>query len=344
MQSRNLKSRIILLGLAVIMLLSAMACSKTEDTPHKDEKITIKDQLGREVTLDKEAERIVSGYYISTSMLIALGLKDRVVGVEANANTRPIYAMAAAEFLDLPNVGTAKDFNLEGTLALEPDLVIVPVRLKDTISTLEDMGIKVIAIDPEDMDLLKESLQIIGKATGTEDRAKKLISYYDEKTQKIKEIAKNNEESKKRIYFGGNSDFLSTATKRMYQNYMIETAGGENVADIDDNYWAIISYEQLISYNPDMIVIAPGAKYSKEDILEDYKLSGIDAIKNKQVYAMPSNIELWDSPIPSSILGTMWLNSILHEDEYSYEEFLDDLVEFYQEFYEISIEKEKISK
>src|SRR5690606_14065576 len=199
----------------------------------EEEKITIIDHLGREIVLEKEAEKLVSGYYITSSMLIALGLKDNVVGIEAKANSRPIYSLAAPEFLDLPNVGTAKEFDLEGTVSLEPDLVILPIRLKEAVESLEKLGINVIAVNPEDMDLLKETLVMIGQATGTMDRAERLIDYYDEKIQEIKKLTTSKD--KKRIYFGGNSDFLSTATSKMYQNYMIETAGGENVAaHIDD--------------------------------------------------------------------------------------------------------------
>lgn len=359
MYSTKPVKRILAFGLIFAILFTMVGC-KNDDIAHDEENtkqvepqvevldeipknIDIKDHLGRVVTFDGEVERIVSGYYISTSMLIALGLKDKVVGVEANAGTRPIYQLAAPEFLDLPSVGTAKDFDLEGTLALQPDLVILPIRLQDSINTLEGMGIKVIGINPEDMDLLKETLEFIGKATDTEEKAEKLIAYYDEKTKKVKEIADANEGDKKRIYFGGNSDFLSTATRRMHQNYMIETAGGENAADIDDTYWAVISHEQLIAYNPDIIVIAPGAKYSKEDVLGDSKLTSIAAIRDNEVYVMPSTIELWDSPVPSSILGTMWLNSILHPDDYDYEEFIDDVVEFYGEFYNTTIEREMLN-
>lgn len=318
--------------------------AETENEESEDENtITIKDHLGREVIIEKEVERIVSGYYITTSMMIALGLEDNVVGIEAKAKSRNIYALAAPSFLDLPDVGTAKEFNLEGCIALQPDLVILPVRLKEAVESLEKLGINVIAVNPEDMGLLIETLEIIGLATGTKDRADKLISYYDEKTSQIINIAKNKEQ--KRVYIGGNSDFLSTAPKKMYQNYMIETAGGINVAsDIDDTYWATISYEQLLAYNPDLMIIVPSANYTKDDIIKDNKLSAINAVQNNEIYAMPDTLEAWDAPIPSSILGTMWLTSILHEEDYSYDEFKQDVVDFYKKFYNIEINKEDITR
>ena len=76
--------------------------------------VTLTDQAGREVTLEAEPETIVSGYYIPSSLLIALGLKDKMVGIEAKAGKRAIYKLAAPDLIELPSVGTAKEFDLEG--------------------------------------------------------------------------------------------------------------------------------------------------------------------------------------------------------------------------------------
>ena len=111
--------------------LSSEESSTEADAEQTVYPITVTDQAGREVTIEKEPSSIVSGYYISSSLLIALGLKDKVVGIEAKADKRPIYKLAAPELTELPNVGTAKEFNLETCAALSPDLVILPMKLKD---------------------------------------------------------------------------------------------------------------------------------------------------------------------------------------------------------------------
>ena len=111
--------------------------------------VTVTDQAGREVTIEKEPESIVSGYYISTSLLLALGLKDKVTGIEAKASKRPIYKLAAPEFLELPNVGTAKEFDLETCASLSPELVILPMKLKDAAQSLSELDIPVLLVNPE---------------------------------------------------------------------------------------------------------------------------------------------------------------------------------------------------
>lgn len=318
----------------------------TEDnTPKVDEptEIVVTDHLGREVKFDKPAETIVSGYYISSSIVLALGLQDKLIGIEAKPDNRPIYKLAAPEFLELPTVGTMKEFDLEGTAALNPDLVVLSVRLKDSVESLEKLGIKVIAINPESMEELEEALDMVGKATGTEERANSLKEYYGDKLEYLSKLTEGKE--KKDIYLGGNSDYLSTASKKMYQDILITNAGGNNVAgDIDDTYWATISYEQLIQYNPDVIIGAAGASYTADDIKNDDKLKSIKAVENGEVYIIPNSFELWDSPIPSGIIGTMWLTSVLHEEDYPFEKFKDDTYDFYKEFYGVEINKDDITR
>ncbi len=308
----------------------------------QETEMTVVDHLGRTVTVTEVPEKIVSGYYISTSAVVALGLEDKLVGIEAKADSRPIYSLAAPQLLELPNVGTAKEFDLEGCIALKPDLVILPMRLKDQIQTLEDMGLTVIGVNPENQVLLEEMITMIATLTGV-DTGQELFDYYHTKETELKN-AYGDESEKPTVYLAGNSSLLSTATAKMYQNDLIEIAGGTNVAgDIDDSYWAEISYEQLVEYNPDYIIVVAEAKYSKEDIMNDANLAGLSAIENDKVYVMPSQFEAWDSPVPSSILGKAWLTNVLYPEKYTNEQFADDASDFYQQFYNFTANKEELS-
>ncbi len=329
------------ISITVATMLVACGQKQVEDgienSAVENKTVTVTDHLGREVELTGEAKRIVSGYYITTSMLIGLGVEEDVVGVEAKANTRPIYALAAPELLELPNVGTAKEFNLEGCLELDPDLVILPVKLKDSVSALENMGVTVLAVNPENEELLKETFLLLGEATGKQDEAKEWIEMHDDESQELVDIVEE-VETKPTVYLGGNSSLLSTGGAKMYQNTLIEMAGGVNVAaDITDTYWAEISYEQLIEYNPEVIVLASDASYTKEDVLSDEVLKDVDAVKNGRVYKMPGAFEAWDSPVPGTILGAQWLCSILYPQESPYDDFVEDVKEFYEDFYGVEI-------
>ena len=308
--------------------LSSEESSTEADAEQTVYPVTVTDQAGREVTIEKEPSSIVSGYYISSSLLIALGLKDKVVGIEAKADKRPIYKLAAPELTELPNVGTAKEFNLETCAALSPDLVILPMKLKDAAQSLTDLGIAVLLVNPESQDLLTEMINTISEAA-------KLLAYIDSQKDMLTSALSGVEPES--VYLAGNSSFLSTAGPSMYQSSIIELAGGKNAADsITDTYWAEISYEQLLAWDPSYIIIASDAEYTVDDVMNDPNLAECTAVKNSHVYAIPGDVEALDSPVPAGILASVWLAGILHPDQVSTDTYTTEMTNYYETFYGIN--------
>ena len=318
--------RILALLLTIALLLS-LSPSFAEGYP-----MTLTDQAGREVTLDEKPERLVSGYYISTSLLIALGLEDQLVGIEAKAAKRPIYRLSAPELIDLPNVGSAKEFDLEGCAALEPDLVILPKKLKNAAETLENLGIDVLLVNPENQELLNGMMDLLSAATGTEEEAAKLKAFTAKQEAMLEEALRGAD--KPSVYLAGNSSMLSTAGDAMYQSDMIRLAGGVNAAgEISDPYWVEISYEQLLAWDPEYIILASDASYTVEDVMNDPNLASCKAVANGHVHQLPSKAEAWDSPVPSGILGAVWLAGVLHPEVISAKDSAALMDEYYETFY-----------
>lgn len=101
-------------------------------------------------------------------------MQNELVGVEAKADKRNIYSLSAPEIQSLPSIGTAKEFDLEGCAALAPDLVIVPAKLKDSIPQMEEMGLTVLAVKPENQADLFGAIELLAQATNTTARGEEL--------------------------------------------------------------------------------------------------------------------------------------------------------------------------
>lgn len=343
--------------LAVVMVLSFAACGQEpapapqpEPTTDVTYPVTVKDMAGREVTLEKQPERIVSGYYISSSACIALGLTDKMVGIEDKSAKRPIYKLAAPALIDLPNVGSAKAFDLEACIATEPDLVILPMKQKDTAQTLQEMGIATLLVLPESHEQLIEMFTLIGTATNTVKQAEKLISYYNTKLSAVAELTRDiPDDEKPVVYLGSTSDILRTAPREMYQASLITTAGGKNAGDVlEGSSWTDIDNETFLTMNPDIIVIptdnfaVSSPDYTAEDVMNNPTFSDVTAVKNSAVYQMPVGYEAWDSPVPSGILGTLWMLKTLRPELYPAEQFAADVNEFYTVFYGFSVNEQDL--
>ena len=341
--------KITALLLIVAMMLSFAACSQSEkpevSTPVPTEEstpattaapgyypITVTDQAGREVTIEQEPQRIITAYYITSSLLIALDLDDRIVGIENDPEKRAIYNLSAPQLLELPQIGTAKELDIEAVMALEPDLLVLPMKLKNAVPPLEELGLTVLLVDPEDQQRLNGMIQLVGQATNRNDLAESLLAWIAQQQAFLADTLTDIDMPT--VYLAGNSSMLKTAGDAMYQADMIRLAGGSNVAGaIEDTYWAEIDYEQLLAWDPEYIILAAEATYTVEDVLNDPNLADCKAVVSGNVYRLPNQAEAWDSPVPGSILGALWLSNILHPDKLSDAESTARMNEFYETFY-----------
>lgn len=309
--------------LALTLTLPLFGCDAPKGT------LTLTDQAGRTVTIEKDPEAIVSGYYISTSMLLALGEKNHLVGIESKAETRALYPAVGLD-LSIGGYGTKKAFETEKAALLQPDLIILPYSLKQSADEISAVtGAPVLVVNPESDPLMQEALSLLAEATGTQEKAKELTNYVDEAISKVQTL-----ESTPSVYLAG-SDLLRTAGSKMYQSTLIQNARTVNVASsISDSSWANISYETLLSYQPDYLILSSACPLSVEEVLSDKNLAALSAVREGKVYQMPTLYEAWDSPVPGAFLGSLWLASVCHA-EYPVSAFEQTAEEFYRLFYGI---------
>jgi iron complex transport system substrate-binding protein len=272
-------------------------------------------------------------------MLLALGEKDNIKGLESKATTRAIYEKCGIDAKDsdkggIGGYGTKKAFETEKAAALNPDLIVLPYSLKDSADEISTAcSSPVIVVNPESNQLMSECITLLGKVTRNDERATQLNSYIE---NSITTMQSKVDSSTPTVYLAGTSGIVYTAGAKMYQNALITNSKATNVAaSVAGSSWAEVSYETILSYNPDVIVISSDSSATVESVLADSNLSTLSAITNQKVYKMPSSYEAWDSPVPSAFLGTLWLAATYHTG-YSMDEFNATTKEFYKTFYGIN--------
>ncbi|MDL2248331.1 ABC transporter substrate-binding protein [Tyzzerella sp. OttesenSCG-928-J15] len=299
-------------------------------------KVTLTDQAGRTVTFNANP-KVASCYYISTLISLVIGGEGNLVGIENQNSHQPIYE-SFGNIGNLPQVGSGKGINYEELATTGAEVIIIPKRLQESIPQLEQIGVQAVVVVPETLDGLLECFEILGKVYGQEAKASEVISYYNNKIKEIGEYTKLRSSNAPKVYFAGNSSFLNAGTGAMYQNTIIELAGGVNVArDLTSGSWSQISVEQLQLYEPEIIFVSNGANYTVEELYTDVRLKGIPAIENKQVYAFPSTKDAWDVPSASSILGIMWAANKINGSVYAESKMAAEVEAFYTTFYKTNV-------
>ncbi|MCR4419602.1 MAG: ABC transporter substrate-binding protein [Clostridia bacterium] len=330
--------------LALIVLAAFLpACAGTPQSPpsadtgqeNRPQTVTVTDGIGRQVEVPQKVERIAVSYGIATHFLYALGVQDRLVGIDTPSRTNQFFLALHPGFKDLPAVGSPKEINVEQIIALKPDLVLVPGRNKEMVEQLAGKGLTVFGVVAEDLDQLMDTMSNLGRALGREERAERFNQYYRQMLDRIQSETQALEGSARpKVYLVGPMGTLSTASGEMYQHFLIEAAGGRNAAGDLKGGWVEVSPEQLIQWDPDVIVVVKYASdTSPEKILQDPRWKNIKAVQNKNVFWFPSDLTPWDYPSPQAVLGLVWLAKILHPDLFADLDPLQEANSFYKEFY-----------
>ncbi len=268
--------------------------------------ITVVDDFGFKVTIDKKPERIVSLAPSNTENLFALGLGDEVVGVTDYCNYPP-------EAKNRTKIGGFTTINIEKIVQLNPDLVVASYgNGEQNVETLKNLGLKVIAFNPKSIKDIEKNILILGKITGKERKAEKIVKFMEEKVNESRNYFK----TKPKVVHILWHDPIWVSGSETFIDEIIRIAGGEN-AFSDLKGWKIVSKEDIISRNPNVILVNSGSgmggkgkNYIYEWVIRELD---IDAVRKGHVYVV--NADLISRPSYRIVFALENVSKILREIE-----------------------------
>ncbi|MFW5986401.1 MAG: ABC transporter substrate-binding protein [Halanaerobiales bacterium] len=284
---KSTKNLSLLLVFFIVICISSTAAAQFP--------VTVRDDLGTEVTLEKEPERIISLAPNVTEMLFSIGLADKIVAVTDYAD----YPEAA---MDKDTVGTITDPSIEKIVSLEPDLVIAAkINKEEIISELRSLGIKVAGFDPTGIDETLYTMKQVGRLTGNSREAQKVVTDLHLKLSEISQAVNSVLENKERpeVFYEIWNDPLSTAGAGTFIDDMIEKAGGTNIGREASGAWPQYSLEMLLIQDPEVYISSPHSashEVTPEKIKNRKNYDKLRAVKNDRIYIVNQDIVSRPSP------------------------------------------------
>jgi len=280
--------------------------------------IEIIDQEGRAVTLEKIPESIISLSPANTEILFALGLGDKVVGVTQYCN----YPEEAQEKTKIGGFSSTDiDVSIEQIVAMGPDLIFATeTHMAEVVPKLEqfvpDAAVIVLMTSTESFDVVFEAIEIAGEATGTGEQAAQIVSGMRARIEAITDVTENLIESEKpQVFYIVWHEPIFAIGGGTLGNTLIEAAGGINLFQDTDGA-PMTDLETIIDRNPDVILaslgVGTGADLSYQFVLNDERLSGVNARINNQIY--PVNTDLYGRPGPRLVEALEELAALLHPE------------------------------
>ncbi|HQS32568.1 helical backbone metal receptor [Polaromonas sp.] len=229
-----------MMRLAVHLLLLFMAVGPAHA-------LQVTDDRGVTVSFAQTPQRIVSLLPSLTESVCAMEQCQRLVGVDR-------YSNYPASVKALPVLGGGLDPNIEGIVALKPDVVLMAVSSRAS-SRLESLGLKVVALEPKTHADVRRVLQTLGvlldvPASQGADRLWRIIdSSVSAAAQSLSPKVK-----KTRVYFevnrgpyaAGESSFIGETLTRL---------GLKNVVPASLGPFPKLNPEFVVRANPDLIMI-----------------------------------------------------------------------------------------
>lgn len=288
------------IGLSVLLALGLLAAcgeqsvndkeaTKQEQQVTKQQEatfpVTITDATGKDFVLEAPPERMISLIPSNTEILFGLGLNDKIVGI----NDYDDYPPEAA---DKEKVGST-EFNIEQIIALQPDVVFAHesgmASLGGAMEQLEAAGVKVFVVkNASNFNDIYTTIEQLGRATGKLPEAQKLIAHMKAKVEEVQ--AKLHDVKPKKVFVEiSDEPDIYTPGKNTFMQEMLDMIHAENIA-ADTDGWFKIDAEQIITKNPDVIVVT--YNYVPDILTKIPQRAGfetITAVKNKAVVQVDEN-------------------------------------------------------
>ena len=309
----------------------------------------IKDMTGRKVVLPDKITKVISVSPPGTYLLYAI---DPYVVAGLNFPfTEEEKKYLLPRFYNLPVIGgffgQGRTLNVEEVLKIKPDFILIwawnwkDSALQEKIEkSLKPLGIPWVNVKLDRLEDYPDAILFLGDILNKKDRSKKLYQYAINTFKEVKSVVdKIPPEKRIRVYYAEGPDGLQTEREKSVHAELIPMAGGINVHKGDplDHYGKEqVSMEQVLMYNPDVILVEDRRFYEK--IFLDHRWRNIKAVREKRVYLIPRLPFNWFDRPPSfmRILGLKWLTNILYPDYYKID-IIKETKEFYKLFLQVNI-------
>ncbi len=339
-----MKKRVISILMVLIVLILA-GCSKKEDASVPSavpETRVVIDQMGTEVTLPVNVEKVANFWFANNQIQLLLGAADKLV---ATINGMPNYAWYCKVYprmATMPELADSKNVNLEELYKLEPDVVLTSSA--GLAEICRNAGLAVVYIMFQDFDGLKETIRIDAEVFGGDApaRADRFFKYLDKNISLVAERTKDIpiEDRPTVMHIVNGTNLLKIDGTDCIINEWIKLAGGRNGLDIEGNM-KVVTIEEILKADPEYIIVGGGLKTEgKKKIMADPAWANLTAVKTGKVFSNPQGVFHWDRYSSEEALQVIWAAKLLHPDLFKDVDIVKETKYFYKEFFDYELSDE----
>ncbi|WP_025886403.1 ABC transporter substrate-binding protein [Asaia prunellae] len=279
--------------------------------------------------------RIVDGWYAHNATLIMLGASDKIIGTVISPDRFP-WMMCIAPQLREARFFSSMTLNAEAVLALHPDLVFV-TKQAGSIDGLHKLGLNAVAVGFTDFTGLVETINQSAILLDT-DLARAQANRYRMALSRLLAQRRSTVHAPRILHIASLAPLTVDGDQSIIDEW-IRDAGGMNAATGLHGNKRPVSFEQILTWAPDIIIM--GADAGNPDRLADNPLwSHIPAVTRHKVFRNPAGVFNWDRYSPELLLQIVWARQLVQKGAIDRAVMIGKIKDFYSDFYRHPIDED----
>ncbi|MFT6275658.1 MAG: iron complex transport system substrate-binding protein [Halioglobus sp.] len=247
--------------------------------------IAVEDFMGRTVTLNAPAQRIIALAPHIVENLFSAGAGEKIVGVVSFSN----YPEQAQ---NIPEVGSYNAYSLETIVSLKPDIIVMwgSGNGMAALEKFERLGIPVFVSEPKLLSDIPKTIRLLAMLAGTLETGELEAQRIEFETEQLATQFRDTAEIS--VFYQIWNDPLQTLSGDHLINQVITLCGGRNVFFDAKTLAPRISIESVLLRNPDSIVASGMSQVRPEWLDEWLDYPSLNAVKNVALFSVdPDHIQ-----------------------------------------------------
>lgn len=347
MNRRRIATGRLLSGLLLVGLiasgLSARALADTGDTgPAGSLKPRqVQDDRGQQVSVPSSPARIADAWFAHHVLLMTLGAGSRIVATVNHPASQPWMFKVLPALNDATAVdGTA--FNAETLLAGHVDLMFTALGDRQA-TAYRQLGLPVMQMGYTDLAGLKRSMLNTANALGGGEPGVRALAYnafLDQQLAAVNQVVAGIPPEKRPnvLHIASVNPLKVDGADTLIDDW-ITIAGGRNAATGLKGNMQIVSAEQLLAWQPDVLVLAAGAG-DLAQAAQPTLLNQLEAVRNGRVLRNPAGVFPWDRYGTEVALQIAWAAQQLHPALFPDVDMAAQTMDFYRRFFDYPLTPE----
>jgi iron complex transport system substrate-binding protein len=346
----KLSYSIIILMLIIIFAITSIfsGCkSRSSGASQKTNPVSINDMTGRTVMIPEPQDIKRVAVLTSPQVLAAyaVGVQDKLCGVTNAVKKWDMLNMYDPHLKKVPAVRSQMaEVNIEALLQADPDIVIgseLDMDKVDKSTKLTTLRINSAQVNGS-ISQTKDEMRFFGLLFNRQEKSELYVSYLDNILSLIKfSLADIPAEKRLKVFMGYNADHLTTYGGETFMDDWIKAAGCINAAGAvsglggKEGGQVTVSMEQVLSWDPDIIIIDNG---NPDDLLNNPSWSKLKACQNKKIYRLPVGLFIWNrASCEAAAMVPQWLAITAYPEKLAFMNINDRVREFYIKIFSIQL-------